>query len=138
MGAGAKADPSRVQIAGISDTNEDALARSTRRILKKLGCEENVPVVYSTERPSDVKLLPLDESKVEEADQYSTLPTFRSRILPVLGTLPALFGNAMASYVVTEIAEFKTEPLVTKNTFKLVSKLYTDIVNGERKYLGEE
>ncbi|KAJ3327654.1 hypothetical protein HDU76_011378 [Blyttiomyces sp. JEL0837] len=96
MGAGAKSDPSRVQIADISETFEDPLARVTRKGLRMKGIESGIPVVYSTEKPS-VKLLPLDESKVAEADQYATLPTFRSRILPVLGTLPALFGLAMAT-----------------------------------------
>jgi tRNA threonylcarbamoyladenosine dehydratase len=138
MGAGAKADPSRIQVADISDTYEDALARATRRILKTLGCDAKVPVVYSTERPGDVKLLPLDESKVEEADQYSSLPTFRSRILPVLGTIPALFGNAMASYVVTELAGFPTEPLVVQNSRKVVERNYRDLVDSERATLGEE
>lgn len=78
MGAGAKADPSRIQIADISETFgmfrnlhfmtyfnqhlyiiEDPLARSVRQRLKKLGILNGVPVAYSTEKPHHVKLLPL-------------------------------------------------------------------------------
>jgi hypothetical protein len=138
MGAGAKSDPSRIQIGDISDTYEDPLSRSCRRILKRLGCDSKVPVVYSTERPGNVKLLPLPDSNIEESDQYSTLPTFRSRILPVLGPIPALFGTAMASFVVTEIAGVLTEPLVVKNTRKVVEKCFSDLIHSERKHLGQE
>ena len=50
MGAGAKSDASRVQIADISDTQEDPLARAVRRRLRALGIESGLPVVYSTEK----------------------------------------------------------------------------------------
>jgi tRNA A37 threonylcarbamoyladenosine dehydratase len=136
MGAGAKADPSRIQIADISSTYEDHLARATRRELKKLGFAGNCPVVYSTEKPGEIKLLPLEDSKVPEADQYANLPTFRSRILPVLGTIPALFGNAMASFTLTEIARFSTEPLVSKSDVKQIQRFYMELVQSEQKLHG--
>ncbi|KOM57319.1 hypothetical protein LR48_Vigan11g035200 [Vigna angularis] len=42
------------------------------------------------------------------------IPGFRVRIIPVLGTIPAIFGQFMASYVVTELAgvHVQTEPVV--------------------------
>ncbi|KAI8907210.1 molybdopterin-converting factor, partial [Gorgonomyces haynaldii] len=131
MGAGAKSDASRIQIADIASTSEDPLARSTRIKLKSLGVHSNVPVVYSTEKPGEVSLLPLDESAVEEADQYAVLPTFRARVLPVLGTLPALFGNAMASYVITELAGFKTAPIAIKHSRKTHEKIYKKLYHAE-------
>ncbi|KAI9316942.1 hypothetical protein DFJ73DRAFT_635816 [Zopfochytrium polystomum] len=127
MGAGAKADPSRIQIADISDTFEDPLARVTRKGLRVKGVEGGVPVVYSTERPGDVKLLPLEEAKVDEATDFAVLPNFRSRILPVLGTLPALFGCTMASYVITELAGYKLDPLAIKLRTKTYEKMLKDI-----------
>ncbi|TPX57694.1 hypothetical protein PhCBS80983_g03645 [Powellomyces hirtus] len=132
MGAGAKADSSRIQIADISETFEDPLARATRRGLKLKGVESGVPVVYSTEKPGSVKLLPLEEDKVHEAEEYSALPDFRVRILPVLGTLPALFGNCLASYVITELAEWPTEPLAIKLREKTYARLHRDLVNREK------
>ncbi|KAJ3050309.1 hypothetical protein HK097_008719 [Rhizophlyctis rosea] len=132
MGAGAKADPSRIQIADISDTFEDPLARATRRRLRLEGVESGVTVVYSTEKPGPVTLLPLEEDKVANADEYAALPNFRVRILPVLGTLPALFGNSMASHVVTELAGFKTEPLPIKLRPKTYERLHRDLVNREK------
>ena len=42
------------------------------------------------------------------------IPGFRVRIIPVMGTIPAIFGQVMASYVVTKIANFRVdyEPLL--------------------------
>jgi hypothetical protein len=80
----------------------------------------------------------LDEEKVEEADQYAALPSFRSRILPVLGTIPALFGNAMASFVITELAGFKTEPLAVKGTRKTFEKLFKELCNSEKTTYGDD
>ena len=52
-GAGAKADPTRLAVADISQTAIDPLARSVRYRLKKdHGVVGGVPVLLSTERPS--------------------------------------------------------------------------------------
>lgn len=42
------------------------------------------------------------------------MPGFRVRIIPVLGTVPAIFGQVMASYVVTQLAglQVNMEPVV--------------------------
>lgn len=87
MGAGAKSDPSRVQISDISSTVYDPLARSVRRKLRLLGVHSGIPVVYSTEPPGDIKLLPLPEEEFRKGDvnQLGVLENFRVRILPVLG-----------------------------------------------------
>lgn len=89
MGAGAKCDPTRVQISDISYTIYDPLARSVRRRLRMQGVVSGIPVVYSTEPPSDVKLLPLPEEEFEKGDvkELGVLDNFRVRILPVLGML---------------------------------------------------
>ena len=87
MGAGAKSDPSRVQISDISYTVYDPLARSVRRRLRLLGVQSGIPVVYSTEAPGDVKLLPLPEEEFQKGNvkELGVLEDFRVRILPVLG-----------------------------------------------------
>ena len=87
MGAGAKSDPSRVQISDISYTVYDPLARSVRRRLRLLGVSSGIPVVYSTEAPGDVKLLPLPEGEFQKGNvkELGVLEDFRVRILPVLG-----------------------------------------------------
>ena len=133
MGSGAKCDPTRIQIADISETFEDPLARATRKGLRTKGITSGIPVVYSTEKPGKVSLLPLDEDKVQEAQEFSTLPNFRARILPVLGTLPALFGNTMASFVVTQLAEWPMEPLPFKCRDRIYQRLLRDALLKEVK-----
>ena len=93
MGAGAKSDPTRIQIADISDTMYDPLARSVRRRLRLQGITSGIPVVYSTEVPGDVKLLPLPEEEFQKGNvkELGVFDDFRVRILPVLGTFPSPF-----------------------------------------------
>jgi tRNA threonylcarbamoyladenosine dehydratase len=90
MGSGCKSDPTRVQIGDISETIEDPLSRSTRRGLRLKGIEKGVQVIFSTEKPTKetAKLLPLAEEEFEKGkvDELSSLPNFRVRILPVVGT----------------------------------------------------
>ena len=87
MGSGLKSDPTRIQISDISSTICDPLARSVRRRLRLQGVQSGIPVVYSTEVPSDVKLLPLPEEEFQKGDvkELGVFDDFRVRILPVLG-----------------------------------------------------
>ncbi|KAG0330647.1 hypothetical protein BG004_002046 [Podila humilis] len=127
MGAGAKADPSRVQISDISETFEDPLARAVRRKIKKMGVDTGIDVVYSTEKPHHVKLLPLDETQALEADEYAALPDFRSRILPVLGPLPAMFGMSMATFITCKIGGWPMDPLPIKLRDGLYQRIHRDL-----------
>ncbi|ORZ10878.1 hypothetical protein BCR42DRAFT_422246 [Absidia repens] len=134
MGAGAKADPSRIQITDISETLEDPLARTVRRQLKKYNIDYGVPVAYSTEKPHHVKLLPLEDDRVEDADDYAALPDFRSRILPVLGTLPSMFGMAIANHVILVLTQYPGyHPLPIKLREGLYSRLHRDLIVREIK-----
>lgn len=49
---------------------------------------------------------------------FQIVPGFRVRIIPVLGTIPAIFGQVMASYVVTQLAglQVQPEPVVNLDT----------------------
>ncbi|KAL2852118.1 hypothetical protein BJX68DRAFT_59181 [Aspergillus pseudodeflectus] len=113
MGAGCKSDPTRVMIADISVSSDDRLSRSTRRRLKLKGVSSGIPVVFSTEKPGPGKatLLPLAEEEFTkgQVDELSVLPDFRSRILPVLGTMPAVFGYVLANHVICEISGYPTD-----------------------------
>ena len=113
MGAGCKSDPTRIFIGDISASVEDPLSRATRRKLRALGVSEGIPVVYSTEKPGPGKaaLLPLPEEEFQKGrvGELSVLPDFRARILPVLGTMPAVFGCAIANFIVLEITGYPHE-----------------------------
>ncbi|KAH1214594.1 tRNA threonylcarbamoyladenosine dehydratase [Glycine max] len=118
-GAGARADPTRIRIADLRESTNDPLSRAVRhRLRKDYGIEGGIPVVFSLEKPK-AKLLPFKGPSGEEENpsDYQIVPGFRVRIIPVLGTIPAIFGQFMASYVVTELAgvHVQTEPVVNFN-----------------------
>ncbi|KAJ1410562.1 Ubiquitin-activating enzyme [Sesbania bispinosa] len=115
-GAGARADPTRIRIADLRESTNDPLSRAVRhRLRRDYGIEGGIPVVFSLEKPK-VKLLPFKGPSGEEENpsDYQIVPGFRVRIIPVLGTIPAIFGQVMASYVLTDLAGFhvQTEPIV--------------------------
>ncbi|KAL7420520.1 hypothetical protein Q5752_004470 [Cryptotrichosporon argae] len=126
MGAGAKQDPTRVQIADISNTYEDPLARSVRRRLRLQGVPSGVPVVYSSEVPGEIKLLPLPEEEFAKGSvkHLSAFDDFRVRILPVLGPLPAIFGLTIATYILLALGG---RPLADASEIKNRKKLYASL-----------
>ncbi|GMP25673.1 hypothetical protein CsSME_00002428 [Camellia sinensis var. sinensis] len=115
-GAGARADPTRIRVADLRESTNDPLSRAVRhRLRKDHGIEGGIPVVFSLEKPK-AKLLPFKGPSGEEENpsDYQIVPGFRVRIIPVLGTIPAIFGQVMASYIVTQLAGLgvQTEPVV--------------------------
>lgn len=107
MGAGCKSDPTRMMVGDISTTTDDGLSRATRRRLKLQGITQGVPTVFSTEKTGDGKaeLLPLPEDEFQKGTvgDLGVLPDFRVRILPVLGTMPAVFGYTVANHIILSI-----------------------------------
>jgi tRNA A37 threonylcarbamoyladenosine dehydratase len=177
MGAGAKSDPTRIQIADISATHYDPLARAVRQRLRAAlsrssrsgpstppsepstaasGADADVdadspspdstttttareyaiPVVYSTEVPSDVTLLPLADAELAKGavGEHAPLRDFRVRILPVLGPLPALFGLHIATYVLCELAGRPLErPVPVRYRKKLYERMWKDLLHRESR-----
>ena len=139
MGAGAKCDPTRIQISDISYTMYDPLARSVRRRLRLSGVSSGIPVVYSTEVPT-VKLLPLADEEFQKGNvkELSPLDDFRVRILPVLGPLPSIFGLHIATYIICELAGKPiSNPLAIKGRKKLYQRLSKDLLQREQKVTGK-
>ncbi|KAF9996156.1 hypothetical protein BGZ80_011352 [Entomortierella chlamydospora] len=131
MEAGAKADPSRVQISDISETFEDPLARAVRRRLKKVGIDTGIEVVFSTEKPH--KARPSDQgaaqsgNTTQESSEYRPLPNYQSNLLPVLGPLPAMFGMSMATFITCKIAGWAMDPFPVKFRMELYQRLHRDL-----------
>ncbi len=95
MGAANKMDPTRFQIADISKTHTDPIARMIRQMLKKDGIKKGIPVVFSDESPivirEDVrKYVGNDESKIRKSQMPPSSNAF----------VPSVAGLIMASYVV--------------------------------------
>ncbi|KAH8753382.1 ubiquitin-protein ligase-like protein molybdopterin-converting factor [Hyaloscypha sp. PMI_1271] len=137
MGAGCKSDPTRIFIGDISASTEDPLSRSTRRRLRALGISSGIPVVYSTEKPGPGKaqLLPLPEEEFAKGSvgDLGVLPDFRVRILPVLGTMPAVFGYAVANHVILQITGYPNEYVPAKGREKMYDGILAQLQGSEEK-----
>uniref|UniRef100_K3W7Z7 THIF-type NAD/FAD binding fold domain-containing protein n=1 Tax=Globisporangium ultimum (strain ATCC 200006 / CBS 805.95 / DAOM BR144) TaxID=431595 RepID=K3W7Z7_GLOUD len=132
-GAGAKADPTRLQIGSLSDAVRDPLATKMRYFLKKKKVSTtSITTVFSSEK-SVCKLLPLDEEQAQNPSDFGNVENFRIRVIPVLGTMPALFGQTMAAYVLCDLAN---QPFVPEAVARLSrdqrNKLYQKLLDRER------
>lgn len=98
MGAANKMDPTRFQIADISKTHTDPLAKVIRTRLRKEGITKGIPVVFSDESPivirEDVrKEVGNDEAKIRKAQMPPSSNAF----------VPSVAGLIAASWVINDI-----------------------------------
>ena len=98
MGAANKMDPTRFQIADISKTHTDPLAKVIRTKLRKEGITKGIPVVFSDESPivirEDVrKEVGNDEAEIRKAKMPPSSNAF----------VPSVAGLIAASWVVRDI-----------------------------------
>jgi tRNA threonylcarbamoyladenosine dehydratase len=137
MGAGAKSDPSRIFIGDISTTTDDPLSKSTRVKLRYLGVKQGIPVVFSSEKWVSGKagLLPLPEEEFEKGNvtELGVLQNFRVRIMPVLGTMPAIFGLAVANHVMLEISGYPHEYLQAKSRERMYAGILATLQGQEER-----
>jgi tRNA A37 threonylcarbamoyladenosine dehydratase len=90
MGAANKMDPTKFQVADISKTSMDPLARVIRNKLRKDGIKKGVKVVFSTEAPLkprvDVtqKIVPENAPEIRKAKQP---PASNAFVPPVAGLI---------------------------------------------------
>ncbi|GAB0134796.1 hypothetical protein EsDP_00003152 [Epichloe bromicola] len=135
MGAGCKSDPTRIVVGDIGASRDDGLSRATRRRLKLLGVTSGIPVVYSTEQSGEGKagLLPLPEEEFEKGSvaDLGVMPNFRVRILPVLGTMPAVFGLTAANHVILSITGYPLDYVPAKGREKLYEGIMTYVQGSE-------
>ncbi len=98
MGAANKLDPTRLQIADISDTSYDPVAKVIRTKLRKDGIRKGVTVVYSDERPIRIR----EDVREEVAPEN---PATRKAEHPPSSNafVPSVAGLIMASYVIREL-----------------------------------
>jgi tRNA threonylcarbamoyladenosine dehydratase len=105
--------------------------------LRALGVKDGIPVVYSTEKPGPGKaqLLPLSEEEFTKGSvgELGVLPDFRVRILPVLGTMPAIFGLAVANHVILSITGYPHEYLPAKGREKMYDSILGSLQGAEER-----
>jgi tRNA A37 threonylcarbamoyladenosine dehydratase len=137
MGAGCKSDPTKIFIGDISTSTDDPLSKSTRRKLRLKGVKDGIPVVFSTERPGPGKaeLQPLSDAEFAKGNvgELGVLADFRVRILPVLGTMPAIFGLAVANHVILSLTGYPHEYLPSKSRDKMYDGILGALQGSEER-----
>ena len=137
MGAGCKGDPTRIIVGDIGNSTDDGLSRATRRRVKLLGITKGIPVVFSTEKSGDGKaeLLPLPEGEMEKGSvgDLGVMPNFRVRILPVLGTMPAIFGLTVANHVILSVTGYPVEYVPAKGRDRMYEGILTYVQGCEER-----
>jgi tRNA threonylcarbamoyladenosine dehydratase len=98
MGAANKMDPTRFQIADISKTHTDPLAKVIRTKLRKDGIHKGIPVIFSDESPIVIreevrKEVGNDQAKIRKAKMPPSSNAF----------VPSVAGLIAASWVVRDI-----------------------------------
>jgi len=120
MGAGGKSDLTRLHISDLRTATRDPLASKLRLTLKrllpkdKLGFIDNMEqlaVVYSSEK-TVAKLADFtDEQKADGVHHYGAVDGMRIRVLPVLGTMPAVMGQTCAAFALCELGQKSFQPV---------------------------
>jgi tRNA A37 threonylcarbamoyladenosine dehydratase len=93
MGAGAKLDPTQLQVVDISKTYNCPFAQQIRKNLKRLGIRRGIKVVFSPEEPIRESLM-LTDGKNYKRSAYGTI-----------SYLPAVFGATAASVVIRDLIQ---------------------------------
>ncbi|MFN5335245.1 MAG: ThiF family adenylyltransferase [Bacteroidota bacterium] len=91
MGAGAKLDPTQLQVVDISKTYNCPFAQQIRKQLKTHGIRRGLKVVFSPEQPIKESLM-LTDGKNYKKSAYGTI-----------SYLPAVFGAVAASVVIRDL-----------------------------------
>lgn len=89
MGAGGKFDPTMIAVADLQESYQCRLAYYIRKRLRKLGIENGIVAVFSTEK--------VDKSAVELC--LTEEPNKKSQV-GTISYMPPAFGNACASVVI--------------------------------------
>lgn len=90
MGAGAKTDPTKLEIADISKTHHCPLAHMLRKRLHKAGVRKGFKAVFSPE--------PAREGAMVECEEQN-----KKSMVGTISYLPALFGIGCASVVIRDL-----------------------------------
>jgi tRNA A37 threonylcarbamoyladenosine dehydratase len=161
MGAGGKADPTRVHISDLRSASRDPLAAAVRQRLRLLGKKEakdtgtkitngsgisnggwlgcidddsRLAVVYSSEKVVAGLADITEEQREGGLHNFGAVDGMRVRVLPVLGTMPAIMGQALAAVALCELGGKPFSPVGAERVGRNVRhRLYQHLKDRERK-----
>jgi hypothetical protein len=93
-----------------------------------------INAVYSSEK-TVAKLAELTEDQKQQkgSEQFGAVDNMRVRVLPVLGTMPAIMGQAMAAFVICELGQKSFSPLSGERMGRSVRhKVFQHLKNREK------
>ena len=124
MGAGGKSDFTRLHVSDLRSATRDPLASKLRTSLKRklknddtikdesyLDDADKISIIYSSEK-TVVKLADFtEEQKKEGVSNFGAIDNMRVRVLPVLGTMPAIMGQSLAALALCELGKKPFSPV---------------------------
>ena len=124
MGAGGKSDFTRLHVSDLRSATRDPLASKLRTSLKRklknddtikdetyLDDTDKISIIYSSEK-TVVKLADFTEEQKEEGvSNFGAIDGMRVRVLPVLGTMPAIMGQSLAALALCELGKKPFSPV---------------------------
>lgn len=150
MGAGGKSDVTRLHVSDLRGAAKDPLATKLRQYLRKLlpndpsylDDMERLAIVYSSEKTVVGLADFTPDQKDQGVHQFGAVDGMRIRIIPVLATMPALMGQALAAVALTELGGKPFQPVtgerVGRNAkHKLLQKLRSREHKLMKQYLDE-
>lgn len=117
LGASGKKDPSMIRYGLFDVVIGDAILKKLRHILKvNYGYKEqpSIPIVYSCEAKAK-QLTALQDHQKENIEAYRINFNERVRTLPVFACIPAIFGQSLAAYALTNLADEKLDSEMWKH-----------------------
>ncbi len=102
MGAGNKLDPTKFKVSDIYNTSVCPLAKIMRRELKKREIK-NLKVVYSDEKPLDIKMDTIEkyENVIKQSESADNL--YKKKINASCAFVPSVAGLIIASEVIKDL-----------------------------------
>ena len=146
MGAGGKSDPTRLHISDMRSASKDPLASKIRQALKQtmknssrgddtsfLDDMDQLTILFSSET-TVVKLAEFTDAQMRQGvHEFGAVGGMRIRVVPVLGTMPAIMGQTLAGICLTTLAGQPLQPVtgerVGRNTR---NKIYQKMVQREQ------
>ena len=142
MGAGGKSDVTRLHISDLRTASRDPLASKLRQSIKRLlkgdtsymDDMDKLTVVYSSEK-TVVKLADFtEEQKQQGVHQFGAVDGMRIRIIPVLGTMPAVMGQTLAAVTLCELGNKPFAPVTGERVGRNVrNRIFQHAKRRERK-----
>ncbi|KAL7443722.1 hypothetical protein ACHAXM_009133 [Skeletonema potamos] len=161
MGAGGKADPTRVHISDLRSASRKQLATAARQRLRMMAKKEakdsgekitngsgvanggwlscvdddsKLAVVFSSEKVVAKLAAITDEQKEEGMHNFGAVDNMRVRVLPVVGTMPAIMGQTLAAMALCELGGKPFSPVGAERVGRNVRhKLYQHLRSREKK-----